>query len=85
MAVDTLVPAGTLPEPAIDTLLNRMKKVLTNLLASRKNMYHTHSIIQCIEHEVATYNVSFWLVLFLFDDLLQFILIPLIHCIYVSI
>ena len=40
MQSSSLVPAGTLPEPAIDTLLNRMKKVLTNLLAS-KNTYHT--------------------------------------------
>lgn len=31
MAVDTLVPTRTLPEPAIDTLLDRMKKMLTNL------------------------------------------------------
>ena len=41
MQSSSLVPAGTLPEPAIDTLLNRMKKVLTNLLASKKNTYHT--------------------------------------------
>ena len=93
MAVDTLIPTGALPEPAIDALLNRMKKMLTNL---NKSEYIHSNTLQAqtgtdevpmpayTDHEAATYNVSFWLVLFLLDDLLQFILIPLIHCICTS-
>ena len=46
---------------------------------------HTRlSTIQYNDHKVATHNVSFRLILLLFDDLLQLILVPLIHCIYIN-
>ena len=47
MAVDALVTAGTLPEPAVDTLLNRMEKMLTNL--KKKN-------VRICTHDSQPYN-----------------------------
>lgn len=65
MTVDTLFPAWTLPEPAIDPLLNRMKKMLTNLKTHENTLFTDIDIVAGIYTRITLTMSVFGLFCFL--------------------